>query len=1041
MEPLTAPPLATHEPPPALPAGWLMLPMAIVQRAALPIHARIPALLWLAAGALIGASVVVQPLYAVGGCGLITVLGLLSTCPRRAPRRFSYALLGLLLGYMFLARGFAYIGAGPVHVGELVLILGLLALPFRSGRLASHSGFLRLLLVLVGMLMVVGALGTIPYLGEYGLSSLRDSAIWGYAAFAVLVYLIVDGPGQLAKVMHWYRLLIPIFLVWAALAQVMELVGANWSPLVPGTDVPIINLKPGDAGVHLAAIAAILLVGPPRTTSDAGPPAPLAWPHWLLWSLWVIDSILVAINNRGGALAILLVIAFLLVTLRSGKLLIPLTIGLLLFLGAATLDIQVGTIRGRSISTEQLKDNVLSVIDSDRSASLDGTRTWRLEWWKTILGYTLHGDYFWTGKGYGVNLADDDGFQVYDDHSLRSPHSAHLTFLARSGVPGALLWVLLQAAFMVAMVSSRRRYRRMRDIDAAGLCIVVLCYWMAALVNSAFDVYLEGPHGGIWFWSVFGAGLVLVGRPGLGSSPASGLVLDSSEIASKAQRDNRTDAERDLRARGVTYERMDAHDRQRILRKRKGSIIAITLACTIAALVASIATTPIYESKAILLVVAKNDHSGDVSTAYQGTLLSQQLVKSFAQILTSRATADAALRLDPQSLTPRQLQGKIKARPVAETLLIELSVEDADPTRARRLTNSVARAFIQKIPILQGGSALRVSMVEPPLTATEPIRPRTKLNIALGLLLGVMLGVGTAFLRELLDRSVKTPEQLEAAVGVPVVGTIPPFKATKQPIPVAEQPRGSAAEAFRKLRTNFAFLGVDRENLCCVVTSPASGDGKSTVTANLGIALAQAGQRVAVIDADLRKPSQHKIFGLHQRVGTTTVLLDQAAVTDAIQYPSRDLPAVLTSGQLPPNPSELLGSRRMAQLVAELRSMFDIVLIDCAPLLPVTDPMVVSQFADGILLIAKSGMTTKDQTAAARTACAKAGATIFGTVLNATSVTEGDQPAYYAYYGEADRQEHGTDRNLDLVAANANTVHRVEGNRAARRSRVRAGTR
>jgi polysaccharide biosynthesis transport protein len=307
----------------------------------------------------------------------------------------------------------------------------------------------------------------------------------------------------------------------------------------------------------------------------------------------------------------------------------------------------------------------------------------------------------------------------------------------------------------------------------------------------------------------------------------------------------------------------------------------------------------------------------------------------------------------------------------------------------------------------------------------------------------MMLGVGIAFLREFLDRSIKTPEILEAATDVPVVGTIPPFKANKQPLPVAEQPRTSAAEAFRKLRTNFAFLGVDRDGLCCVVSSPSAGDGKSTVAANLAIALAQAGQRVVLIDADLRKPTLHKIFRAPQRVGTTTVLLDHASVHDALQHLGPDMPSILTAGQLPPNPSELLGSRRMQDLLVELRGDYDVVLVDCAPILPVTDPMVVSRFADGILLVARAGTTTRDQAQAARAACAKAGAQVFGTVMNATTVTEGDQPAYYAYYGEAVRQRGDTDGNAnpDLIKADDAESLSLQNNRATRHRRIRSGTR
>jgi capsular exopolysaccharide synthesis family protein len=488
---------------------------------------------------------------------------------------------------------------------------------------------------------------------------------------------------------------------------------------------------------------------------------------------------------------------------------------------------------------------------------------------------------------------------------------------------------------------------------------------------------------------------------------------------------------------------MDLHDYLRILRKRALLIVLATALCTGAALVTSIVATPVYQGAAKLLVFSNNDPRGGTSSAYEGALLSQQLVKSFAQILESRSTAATALKFDPQPYSPRQLQAKINAEAVTDTLLINLTVEDTNPIRAKRMTNSVARAFMAAVPRIQNGSTLQVSLVEPALTPTAPIRPRTRLNVALGLLVGMMLGVGIAFLREFLDRSIKTPEILEAATDVPVVGTIPPFKANKQPLPVAEQPRTSAAEAFRKLRTNFAFLGVDRDGLCCVVSSPSAGDGKSTVAANLAIALAQAGQRVVLIDADLRKPTLHKIFRAPQRVGTTTVLLDHASVHDALQHLGPDMPSILTAGQLPPNPSELLGSRRMQDLLVELRGDYDVVLVDCAPILPVTDPMVVSRFADGILLVARAGTTTRDQAQAARAACAKAGAQVFGTVMNATTVTEGDQPAYYAYYGEAVRQRGDTDGNAnpDLIKADDAESLSLQNNRATRHRRIRSGTR
>jgi capsular exopolysaccharide synthesis family protein len=173
------------------------------------------------------------------------------------------------------------------------------------------------------------------------------------------------------------------------------------------------------------------------------------------------------------------------------------------------------------------------------------------------------------------------------------------------------------------------------------------------------------------------------------------------------------------------------------------------------------------------------------------------------------------------------------------------------------------------------------------------------------------------------------------------------------------------------------------------------------------------------------------------------VLLDHADVHDALQQLGPGLPVVLTAGQLPPNPSELLGSQRMAKLLAELRSAYEVVLVDCAPLLPVTDPMVVSQFADGVLLIARSGTTTRDHTAAVKAACAKAGATVFGSVLNASQVTEADQSATYAYYGETGKRSAAAfQANLDVIPGGGNRgpAH-VENGRAARHRRVRSGAR
>ena len=135
-----------------------------------------------------------------------------------------------------------------------------------------------------------------------------------------------------------------------------------------------------------------------------------------------------------------------------------------------------------------------------------------MAWWDTIIDYTVNGPYFWTGKGFGINLADADGFQVGDvgtDTSLRAPHNGHMEILARTGVPGFALWFLLNAVWLVTMLRALVRSRRADDLHRAGLLVWLIVFWAAALVNASFDVYLQGPHGGIWFWSVVGLGIAL----------------------------------------------------------------------------------------------------------------------------------------------------------------------------------------------------------------------------------------------------------------------------------------------------------------------------------------------------------------------------------------------------------------------------------------------------------------------------------------------------------------------------------------------------
>ena len=165
---------------------------------------------------------------------------------------------------------------------------------------------------------------------------------------------------------------------------------------------------------------------------------------------------------------------------------------------------------GRPATIDQIIENVVSVFASSTDEGLEGTRRFRLRWWGAIIGYTVFGDYFWTGKGFGVNLADDDGFQPNADGSLRAPHNSHITVLARMGVPGFILWALLQAAFGIGLMRSVLAHRRVGDVRIAAVGGWLIAYWIAMMVNTSFDPYIEGPQGGIWFWAILGLGMVVM---------------------------------------------------------------------------------------------------------------------------------------------------------------------------------------------------------------------------------------------------------------------------------------------------------------------------------------------------------------------------------------------------------------------------------------------------------------------------------------------------------------------------------------------------
>jgi capsular exopolysaccharide synthesis family protein len=274
-------------------------------------------------------------------------------------------------------------------------------------------------------------------------------------------------------------------------------------------------------------------------------------------------------------------------------------------------------------------------------------------------------------------------------------------------------------------------------------------------------------------------------------------------------------------------------------------------------------------------------------------------------------------------------------------------------------------------------------------------------------MLGLMVGTGVALFRVLLDRTVRTAEGLREDTEVPVLGNIPYETRFKKGPELVTHAKTIQAEAFRQLRTNLQFVDAEKPVGVLVVTSALPKEGKSTISTNLAISFSEAGKDVVLVDADMRRPKVADYLGLEGSVGLTNVLVGQAAIDDVLQYWGGTGLRVLPSGSSPPNPSELLGSPSMDDLIEELRSRFDLVVIDAPPLLPVTDAVIASTRADGAVLVCRYGKTRRGDVERGVEALRAVDTRVLGTILNCTPLKGVDARGYegYASYQDSARPQ------------------------------------
>lgn len=451
---------------------------------------------------------------------------------------------------------------------------------------------------------------------------------------------------------------------------------------------------------------------------------------------------------------------------------------------------------------------------------------------------------------------------------------------------------------------------------------------------------------------------------------------------------------------------MDLRDYLRMLRRNWILIIATTLAGLLIGGTAAILTAPTYTSETQLFVAIQN--SGSVQELQQGNTFSQARVQSYVKTVATPIVLQPVVDTLGLDTSAEELAGQVTASTDLNTVLINISVTDHSAVQASAIAQAVATSLIKAVDTLEkpqaggGASPVSLSIVKPAKAPANPSAPNTRAYILVGLVVGLGAGVGISVLRSTLDNRIRGEADLRRVTDAPLLGGISfDQEATRKPLLTQAAPQSPRAESFRQLRTNLQFANVSGHAKTVLVTSSLPGEGKSTTATNLAIALAHAGQNVCLVDADLRRPMVSEYLGLERNAGLTTALVGTADINDLLQPWGDDNLYVLTSGRVPPNPSELLGSDEMKTLLGRLEHAFDTVVIDAPPLLPVTDAAVLSQHVGGVVVVVGSHKLRHQDLEKSLSALEMVGANVLGVVLNRLP-TKGPDAYSYSYYSHDD---------------------------------------
>lgn len=466
---------------------------------------------------------------------------------------------------------------------------------------------------------------------------------------------------------------------------------------------------------------------------------------------------------------------------------------------------------------------------------------------------------------------------------------------------------------------------------------------------------------------------------------------------------------------------MELLDYWRIARRNWFVLAVSTLIGLALAAVYTLVQPTVYSATASAYVVAGT--SASTGDALAGSALAKEKAETYLPLVTSQQVA-TRIAQDLRLASPQGVAANLKGAVVKDSVLLQITANASTADAASKLADAAIRATAAEVEALETinptGDAtpttvIKVVPVQQAATPAVLVSPTLTRNLAIGPALGLMAGFVVAIIRRVVDRRVRSSTEAEEITGVGTLGIIP--EAAELAGASLTGNLGPAAESLRLLRTNIRFVSVDHPPRSIVVTSANPDEGKSTIAAHLAFMLAESGQPTILVDADLRRPSQAKMFDVDGTVGLTQVLARTVTLDDALVPGPHENLQLLLAGRIPPNPSELVGSDRMRALVSGLEATYT-VIIDAPPLLAVTDAGLLTVASDGALLVIKAGSTLKEQVALCRDTFEKVGGGLLGTVLNLVPKKDLGSALYgYGYSSYTSHYYSSHDRHAEAAGA------------------------